>query len=370
MKQSRRKRQLGIPWSGAELKALEPFVKGRITGKYRNCYHAAREYQAEVEESQVGQVDGTTHRTLRSIHTQIWERVRGHEWEYSAAWSREELRVIDRYVLSLARARVGRRSIWAMIRSCHSDLRHLHAAHPHAVWAQKDRTKRATEMELHTRARKLRRRWAGVCWTRQERALIESDAQALARGRFECALDAAKHCLARLEQLRANDPRLAAQRTLVSVEDRIHHRANRLGWTQCWTPQELQPLEPYAQALAQGKYRSAKEALPGLMASRRSLRARSASAVLYALRKRALALGRPPRANGWAGEEAQRLDWYTKQVVKGRIAGAAQATREFLAERERLRQRRSQAPWLNTQRTQKGVQNAVLKRARRMGKRD
>jgi hypothetical protein len=363
-----RKQQYGIPWSDEELKALEPYVKGRIKGKYRNCYHAAREYQARVEESTDGRVGGAARRTLRAIHSRIWERVRGREWQRSADWSREELRVVDRYVRSLALARAGRRSIRAIIRSCHSDLRRLHAAHPRAVWAQQDRNPRATESVLHARARRLGLRWAGAWWTRPESSLIESHAQALAEGRFEGAPDAAKHCLERLERLRLRDPRLAARRTLASVADRIARRARRLGWTYYWTPQELQALEPHARGLVRGKYRFAKDAVAALEARKQPSRARSASAVIHALRKRARTLGRPARAGAWAGEDEQRLDWYVKQVVKGLVPDAAQAAREFLAERERLRRRRPDASRLSIRRTLKGVHNAILKRARGLGR--
>ena len=362
----RRKPRWGIPWSHAELAALEPFVQGRIKGEYRNCYHAAREYQAKVEDSTDGQPGAAARRTLEAIRSRIWLRVRGRKWEYSAGWSREELRVVDRHIRSLARARVGRRSRWAMIRSCHSDLRRLHAAHPRAVWAQRERTRLATELELHARAGRLRQSWTGAWWTQQESSLIESHAQALTRGRFVHAMDAAKHCLDKLEQLRRRDPRVAA-RTFVSVEDRIRRRARRLGWTFFWSPQELEALEPYAQALATGECCSAKEVLPALLADWQSLRKRPASAVLRVLRKRARALGRPPRAGTWVGKEAQRLDWYVKQVVKGRIASAAQAAREYLAERERLRRRRPPTPWPSIQRTELGVQNAILKFAHRLG---
>jgi len=67
------------------------------------------------------------------------------------------------------------------------------------------------------------------------------------------------------------------------------------------------------------------------------------------------------------GKEAQRLDWYVKQVVKGRIASAARAAREYLAERERLRRRRTPTPWPSIQRTEQGVRNAILKLARQLG---
>ena len=366
MRQSQWKRKFGIPWSREELKALEPFVQGRIKGKYRNCYHAAREYLARVEESTGGQAGGVARRTLGAIRCRIWVRVRGQKWELSAGWSREELRVVDRHIRSLARARVGRRGIWAIIRSLHSDLRRLHATHPRAVWAQRERTRLATELELHARAGRLRQRWTGAWWTRQESSLIESHAQALARGRFKRSPDAAKHCLDELEQLRVRDPRVAA-RTLVNVEDRIRRRARRLGWTCLWSPQELQALEPYAQALATGERRSATEVMPALLADRRSLRERPAHAVLYALRKRARALGRPPQAGAWVGKEAQRLDWYVNQVVKRRIASATEAARAFLAEREQLRRSSTHANWLNIRRTLQGVLGEICKRVQRLG---
>jgi hypothetical protein len=359
----RRKPHWGIPWSDAELAALEPYVKGRIKGKYRNSMHAGREFYAAMEESGDGIA---SRRTLSAVICRIRKRSAGHKWEFCAGWSREELKVVDRHIRSLARARVGRRGIWAIIRSCHSALRRLHAAHPRAVWAQKERTKLATELELHARAGRLRQRWTGAWWTRQENSLIESHAQALARGRFKLSPDAARHCLDELEQLRARDPRVAA-RTLVGVEDRIRRRARRLGWTCLWSPQELQALEPYAQALVTGECRSATEVWPALLADRRSLRERPAQAVLYALRKRARALGRPPQAGAWVGKEAQRLDWYVNQVVKRRIASATEAARAFLAEREQLRRSSPHANWLNIRRTLQGVLGEICKRVQRLG---
>jgi hypothetical protein len=53
----RRKSGWGIPWSDEEVKALEPYVKGRIKGKYRNSMHAGREFYAAMEESGDGQAD-------------------------------------------------------------------------------------------------------------------------------------------------------------------------------------------------------------------------------------------------------------------------------------------------------------------------
>lgn len=98
MRQSQRKRKFGIPWSREELKALEPFVKGRIKGKYRNCWHAARAYLTEVEESRNGPEGRAPRRTVGAVHARILRRVRGLDFERGVDWSREELKVIDRHV--------------------------------------------------------------------------------------------------------------------------------------------------------------------------------------------------------------------------------------------------------------------------------
>jgi hypothetical protein len=375
--QQRRKSGWGIPWSHEELEALEPYVKGRIRGKYRNCWHAARAYQAEADESPSGQGGRPARRTLKAISSQIWKRVQGRKWRMAAAWSQEELRVVDRHVRSVARARVGHRSIRAATRFCESALRRLHAAYPSAAWAQRDRTWQAIQAELSRRARRLGLRGAGSHWTLQEDSIIEPYAQALARGRFDAAPDAAGPCLEKLERMRSRNPRLAARRTLGNVTVRIRQLAHRLGWAHFWTPQELRALEPFALGLVRGRYRSTKAAVAAFLSRPHPSRAskpgssptvapRPASGILHAMGKRARALGRPRRDTLWSREEARRLDSYAERVAKGRISCVAQAAREFLIERRQLRRRRPDASRLNVRRTQKGVYAAIWKRVRRL----
>jgi len=216
-------------------------------------------------------------------------------------------------------------------------------------------------------------------WTRQENSVIESYVQALVRGQFEAGQDAARDCLKELERLRSKDPQLPARRTLGKVAARIRHLSRRLGWTPRWTPQELRALEPYALGLVHGKYRLVREAVAAYQARPHPSRAsksgsahmvvtRSAVSAKYALLNRARALGRPARSTRWTREEAQRLDWYAEQVVKGRISSAAQAAREFMVEREELRRRRPDVSRLNIPRTQGGVHTAIWERTRRLGR--
>lgn len=216
-------------------------------------------------------------------------------------------------------------------------------------------------------------------WTRQENSVIESYVQALVRGRFERGQDAARACLKELKRLRSKDPQHPERRTLQKVAARIRYLARRLGWSPHWTPQELRGLEPYALGLVRGKYRSATEAVAAYQARPHPSRAsksgsshmvatRSASAIKCVLLNRARALGRPARSTRWTREEAQRLDWYAEQVVKGRISSAAPAAREFIVEREELRRRRPDASGLNVPRTQRGAHSAILERARRQGR--
>jgi len=216
-------------------------------------------------------------------------------------------------------------------------------------------------------------------WTRQENSVIESSVQALVQGRVERGQDAARACLKELERLRSKDPQLAARRSLQKVAARIRYLARRLGWTPHWTPQELRGLEPYALGLARGKYRLVREAVAAYQARPHPSRAsesgsshtvvtRSAVSLRYVLLNRARALGRPARSTRWTREEARRLDRYAEQVVKGRIASAAQAAREFLLEQEELRRRRPDASRPNVPRTQDGVQTAIWQRTRQLGR--
>lgn len=374
----RRKRKFGIPWSREELKALEPFVKGRIKGKYRNCWHAARECQAAVEESPTGPEGRVPRRTVRAIHARILRRVRGLEWERGVDWSREELKVVDRCVRALVRSDARRHSVVEIMSSCESSLRRLHAAHPRAVWAQQERTRKATEAELRKRARELKQRWSGARWTPQENSIFETYAQALARGRTRSSLSAARSCLERLERLRNRDPRVVARRTLGNVTSRIRRLARRLGWAGYWTRQELRALEPYARGFARGKYRTAREAAAAFQAGLRLSRAlkpdgpravapRPVRGIEHALRRRAQALGLPRSRYFWTRDEARRLDWYADQVVSGRIRSARQAAREFLAERERLRQRRPDASRAGVRHPLSGAHGAIWTRARERG---
>ncbi len=364
------------PWSREEDAALERFVQGRIKGKYRNCRQAARAYLAEVEESRNGTEGRVTRRSERATSVRIWKQVGDRKWATDTSWSPEELRVLDHYVRRLAR--VSGRTMNTVLPSCASALRRLHAAHPDAGWARQDRTRQATENKLRERGNKLNSRWAGRRWTPQETSLIASYALAVARGRFATAADAADPCQEKLKRLRSSDPSLAARRPLYSVAVRIRRAAQRLGWTRCWTPEELQSLEPYALGLVRGKYLMASEAAAAFQARPHPGRAsksgishpavaRSSGALQAILLNRAKELGRPSRATRWTRKEAQRLDWYAGQVVKGRISGAAQAAREFMAERARLRRRQPGAPWLKIRRTEGTVHGAIWERARRLG---
>ena len=216
-------------------------------------------------------------------------------------------------------------------------------------------------------------------WTRQENSVIESYVQAVVRGQVELGQDAARACLKELKRLRRKDPQHPAQRPLQKVAARIRYLARRLGWSPHWTPQELRGLEPYALGLARGKYRSATEAAAAYQASSHPPRTsksgsshmvvtRSAASLKCVLLSRARALGRPARSARWTREEARRLDWYAEQVVKGRISSGAQAAREFMVEREKLRRRRPDAPGLNVRRTRDGAQTAIWERTRRLGR--
>jgi hypothetical protein len=156
----------GIPWSQDELDALEPYIQGRIKGKYRNSWHAARSFLAAMEES------GTPSRhTPNAVHLRLCRGIPGAAWDYTAGWSREERRVADRHVRTLART--NRLASGHEIDACVADLRRLHAGHPEAVWARVDRDRTSVRHLLHKRARLLKRRWAGTTWTKEENRIAE-----------------------------------------------------------------------------------------------------------------------------------------------------------------------------------------------------
>jgi hypothetical protein len=309
-------------------------VKGRIEGKYRNSRHAAREFLAAMEKS--GN-DMASRRALMAITSRIRKRVPGAKWAFSAGWSREELRVVDRHLRGLARAN-GLDSSSA-VDACMRDLRRLRAEHRGAAWARVERTRDSVLSSIRKRARVLRRRYAGCMWTPPENRIVEPYAQALARGRGKDKLDLGRRCREELQRLFRRNPAVAARRTLDMVWLHIRQRANELGWSVLWTPAELRILDPCIRALSRGKFRTgakaAAEYLARIERRRRSVRAlrfvprRSRRAVVLMVFTRGRALGLPLPDIHATGKNRKRIGRHAGQMAKSRIpaAGRAASTR-------------------------------------------
>jgi hypothetical protein len=331
-----RKSGWGIPWSHAELAALEPYVRGRINKKYRNSRQAAQSYLADMEEDGI-----QSRRTLTAVWLRICRRVRGLEWEFTVGWSREERRVIDRHVRRLARADGMASS--SEISACTRDLRRLRARHRGAAWAQVQRTRKSVAAMLNERARLLKRRWAGSDWTEEENRIVEPYAQDLARSHSTGSPAFARRCWQELEQLRRRDPGVAARRTPDMVLMHIRLRARALGWSGHWTAAELRILDTCVRTLSRGRFRSGTEAadayLVRFMQRRKTdpdlrlARRRSRVTVAAAIYTRARKLDLPIPVIHLTGEVKERIEWYARQVARGRIPSARKAARQFLQER-------------------------------------
>lgn len=369
MKQFRQKPKFGVPWSHAELAALEPYVKGRIKGKYRNSRHAARSYLADMEAAGV-----PSRRTPQAVWLRICRRRTGLAWEFTAGWSREELRVIDRHVRGLARANGLATS--SEVDACMRDLRHLRAEHRGAVWARVERTRDSVLSNIRKRARVLRRRYAGCMWTEQENRIVEPFAQALARGRSGDMLDLSRRCREELERLRRRNPAVAARRRVDMVWMHIRQRANELGWSVRWTPAELRILDPCIRALSRGEFRSGAEAAAAFLARierrRRSVRAlrfvprRSRGAVVLTVFKRGRALGLPLPDINPTGRDRERIEWYAGQVARGRIPSASEAARRYL--RECTGRDGTTSGWVRSGHGLRSVVLTLQRRARLLGR--
>ncbi len=221
-------------------------------------------------------------------------------------WSWQELRILDRFARALAAGEY--RSARASAVACQQELDVQRGRHPYAGWAVSQRTVVGIRAQIVERARALGAVWPGTRLLGEERRIVERYAGAFLRGEYPDVRAAARACREELE------------RTEFGGSGGIRYRVRR----------------PYF-----GVYGS----------------------VLELVRKS----GWTEPDGHWSAREKQVAARYARDLVHGRYATAAEATRACRRYFDLLRRRRPAPKWLAPRRKDLGVWVAVTRAAHSMG---
>ena len=256
-------------------------------------------------------------------------------------WLPEEDKVVDRFARALAAGRFP-----SMLAACRACLKALGAqraqsrpeSHLRAA-ARVETSLESVRDHMQGRANALHLVLASGYLTPGEARIVDRHAQALLRGRYRGARQAAEACLPQFARLRGGAT-ATRERTLLSVQQHIYQCCLRTGhvWSHtAWRPEEDRVVERHVRALARSRH-------PNILAAARACRGelhrsgmygRSLAAVRVRVLERAHALGLPV-LRPWSRDEMHVIDRYVRALYEGRYRfapAAAAACASELAER-------------------------------------
>ena len=178
-------------------------------------------------------------------------------------------------------------------------------------------------------------------YSTEENVVLRRYVEALRHGKYDTAYEATRDCCQDLERLwraHPNEKWAATKRTFKAVMHQLHIRAQATGrraFGAEWSAEESTLLDRYARALAQNRFRTARQATSACLEElnrRRSERPevyapRPSGGVSLVLGARARELGWAPKETRLAPEENRILDRYAGRFVSGEFP-TLQATAE------------------------------------------
>jgi hypothetical protein len=177
-------------------------------------------------------------------------------------------------------------------------------------------------------------------YSTEENVVFRRYVEALRHGKYDTAYEATCDCYRELEHLWRAHPneKWAAGRTFKAVMHQLHIRAQATGrraFGAAWSAEESDLLDRYARALAQNRFRLARQAASAYLEEMNQRRLehpevyapRLPGRVSHVLAVRARELGWAPKETRLAPEENRVLDRYTRRFLAGEFP-TLQATAE------------------------------------------
>jgi len=261
-----------VEWTPDEDTVGERFARAVINGRYASVTSAVPDCRKAL--ARLGLRERRTWTAVRHHVTKIARRL-GRP-PAPPKWSAAEEEVLDRHGRALVAGEY--RTVKAAAVSAHREIRRLRTGVPREL--------SAVEYRLQRRTRGMGRGKPLRMWTRAEIALAQRYAQAMARGVYADAMEAARACAAALERLPATEKEPPPRRSLGRVHNVLLPMIRRriYPWRHTgWLPAELRLADVYARAAVEHRYPSV------LHAARACQRA-----IGRYHRRRLRGIGRPP----------------------------------------------------------------------------
>jgi hypothetical protein len=218
----------------------------------------------------------------------------------------------------------------------------------------------------------------------QEERLLDRYAQALARGEHRSARATARACKPEMDELHERHPDAlwaSSPRSLISISHQITHRATVLGarWPGSrLLPGELKMAERYAQAFLRGEYPDVRAAAHACQDEIYATEFGRAGSVRYRVRRPYFGVyshvldfvretGWSEVSRYWSEPEMRAAARFTRDLLRGRYANAAEATRACKAHFDRLRAKRPKPKWLAERRDYLGIWIVITRLAHEQG---
>lgn len=304
------------PWTREEDHVVDRFARAIVSGRYRNVKEALPECQRELRRAAPA---------IRRTDVAVAWAVLCRAYDLGLPrrkhlWTDEELRLLERHALALARGKYP-----DIVTAAH---RYKTACGRAGLAARHPDNTISTRISVRAHALGYDSSRANPLPGPEELRIITGFSRALARGRYSCGRAAAPDCLLALS--RAG---LEWRRPEHRLVDLIKAGARRLGWQayERWSEQDNETVRQFARALAAGRYRTVKAALRACLKSLRST-GRHKSLAEGNLRWRFSRcfvdmygrLWRP----AWSPEELRILDRFARACIRGRYPSVAAAARD------------------------------------------
>ena len=303
----------------------------------------------------------------------------------TSRWSPEERRVLDSYVLALARGKFQSRTEAA--RALSLDLVRLGHRYPGAAWLKHRRTLYAIRRAMDRRKGALRLPLERPHWTAEESRILDRYASRVTHSRGYAGTEAARDYLTYVAGLRRKHPDwpwLRQRRTYAAVEERIRVRSHELGRPYvnvAFSPEEDRVLTRYARDVLAGRCCGIKQAAirarPEILRLHRmkplarwAKAERNHSAIWKRIALLANELGRSRPGSRWMPEEDGIVERYASAVAAGRydaIQAAGKCWQVFARRRTGGARRKGRIPWAAAHRTLRTVRNRITSRAHELG---
>ena len=346
-------------WTSAERQVFARYVRGLLDGRLLTVSKAAEACRIELAE-----LRRRTPAADRPAFVRNWPGIcsrlrkatgRGRSLSANSFWSEAELAVADRHARLL---RTGRHaSVPLAAAACLKDVERLY----HAGKAGRPiipRSRGAVVAAVAHRARLAGWLPIRTRWSQAEEVALKRHVNALMRGEYHDAREAADACRRDICRSKGGQGRRQTNRTvrpLSAVYRRLSARALSLGWSLDsvrWRPEERRTLERHARRLAQNDGPELRQVARDCRRELGRLGARFRAGEPHDRRRAArwtyntieTYLGRLSLAQGravvgeWRADELEVVGRYAQALVDGRFASAPSAAPACVEELAELRQ--------------------------------